>query len=82
MSDIEEELRAFIGSMGRTRTNRVVQVDEPLISSGQMDSLALVQVMTFVEERFGVNLLASGSPSEFDTVAGLAGVIRRTRGAA
>lgn len=79
---IEQELASFIsGQAVVVRRNEAVGMDEPLVSSGRMDSLGLLQVIGFVQERFGVDLLVLGEPGDFDSVKGFAEAIRRERGA-
>lgn len=54
-----------------------VAVDEPLISSGRVDSLGLVQILMFIQQKFGVDLMTVGTPQDFDSVAALAAAVRR-----
>lgn len=56
-----------------------VRLDEPLISSGRVDSLRLVQILSHIDQKYGVPLLSVGSPADFDTVTALAAAIRRNR---
>jgi acyl carrier protein len=74
---IESELLHFIST-------EVVQdgvgVDEPLISSGKVDSMGLIQILGYVDQHYGVTLLASADPKDFESVASLAAAIRRTAG--
>jgi len=62
--------------MGR----RASRIDEPLIRSGRLDSMGLLQVLGFIEQRYGVRLTETGSPEDFETVAALAAAVRRARG--
>jgi hypothetical protein len=55
-----------------------IGAEEPLISSGRVDSMGLLQVLSFVQERYGVDLLSTGSPRDFETVTAMAAAIRRT----
>jgi len=41
--------------------------------------LGLLRVLGFVEERYGVYLAETGSPTDFESVATLAAAIRRLR---
>lgn len=78
---IELELASFISEevvvVGR---NQPVEKNEALVSSGRMDSMGLLQVLAYVQERYGVDLMAQAEPSDFDSVDGLAKAIRRARG--
>ena len=44
--------------------------------------MGLLQVLGFIEERYGVYLSETGSPSDFESVATLAAAIRQQRGEA
>jgi acyl carrier protein len=74
---IENELLQYISA-------EVVQegigVEESLISSGKVDSLGLIQILGFIDEKYGVPLLSSAEPRDFESVASLAAAVRRTRG--
>ena len=79
---IETDLQQFISSelvLERGR-NQLVQRGEPLLSSGRVDSLGLLQLLDYVEQQYGVSLLAFGEPQAFDTVEGIAEAIRAMRG--
>ncbi|MGC3997125.1 MAG: hypothetical protein QM767_06225 [Anaeromyxobacter sp.] len=54
-----------------------VSPGENLIDTGRIDSLGLLQILGFVDERWHVNLLVVGSPADLQSVAGLAGAVRR-----
>ncbi|MEW6567894.1 MAG: acyl carrier protein [Chloroflexota bacterium] len=81
--DFAPTLAEYIATHILKDPGRRVLDDEPLISSGLVDSLSLVDLALFVEDSFGVRLddteLAS---SVFDTVADLAALIRQRRASA
>ncbi len=77
---IESELQQFIAAEVVADGDNGVQIDEPLIRSGRVDSMGLLQVLGFIEERYGVYLTEIGSPTDFETVTALASAIRRSRG--
>ena len=54
--------------------------EEALISSGRVDSMGLLQILGFIQQRFGVDLMAVGNPQDFDTVAALTAAVRRIKG--
>ncbi len=57
---------------------RVVRPDEPLISSGLIDSFHLVDLGLFVEDKFGVKIDDTELNAEtFDTLTQLADIIRQ-----
>jgi acyl carrier protein len=55
--------------------------DESLISSGVLDSLALLRLIAFLEEQMGVTVEDSEViPENFETVNEIKGFIERKRG--
>ena len=79
---IESDLQRYISSelvLERGR-NQLVGAGDPLLSSGRVDSLGLLQLLDYVEQQYGVSLLAFGEPQAFDTVEGIAEAIRAMRG--
>jgi acyl carrier protein len=57
-----------------------VTENEALISSGKVDSLGLLQILGYIEQQYGVTLLTSGSPKDFESVRNLANAIRKAHG--
>ncbi|MFC1849446.1 acyl carrier protein [candidate division CSSED10-310 bacterium] len=51
---IFEQLRIFICTELMKRPEYELEIDEPLISGGIIDSLALAQIGVFIETAFGV----------------------------
>lgn len=70
---IEIELQEFLA---RERGGAAPAVDEPLVSSGRIDSLGLLQLLDHIAETYGIDLLAQESPERFDTITGLATAVR------
>lgn len=57
-------------------------VDTPLIASGLLDSLHLLDLIEFAENLFGVRLAEEDMhPDNFQSVASIAALIARRRGA-
>jgi len=57
--------------------NRAIKSDEPLLTSGLIDSFHLVDLALFVEDTFGVHLEDTElNSSSFDTVDQLAALIQ------
>jgi len=80
---IETELQEFIAAeVVADAAAGGVRVDEPLIRSGRVDSIGLLQILGFIQQRYGVDLASTGEPSDFETVTSLAAAIRRSRGEA
>ena len=72
------KLRAFVVKRYLPRRQRELANDEPLVSSGIIDSLGLVDLTVFIEEEFGMLL----SPDRFgasraDTVRQVAALVKR-----
>jgi acyl carrier protein len=56
MSDIITSLEAYITTNVLKQPNRKIKSDEPLISSGLIDSFSLMDLALFVEDTFGVRI--------------------------
>lgn len=57
--------------------SRVIGADEPLISSGLIDSFSLMDIALFVEDTFGVRIEDSElNASAFDSLTQLAALIQ------
>ena len=57
-----------------------VDADDLLIDSGKVDSMGLLNILGFVQEKYGVDLLAGGGPSDFESINTIAAAIRRAKG--
>jgi len=78
---LETELQQFIDAeVVADIVGKWVAVHEPLIRSGRVDSMGLLQIFGFIQQRYGVDLSSAGGPSDFETVASLAAAVRRSRG--
>ncbi len=81
MPSIEDELMAYIVTRIIKRPNFPLKVEDPLITSGLVDSFHLVDLALFIEETFGVHIADTElNPQTFDTVAQLASLIRQRQG--
>jgi acyl carrier protein len=77
-ADTTTALGEYIAGQILKQPHRAIGADEPLISSGLIDSFSLVDLAMFVEERFGVRLDDSElNASTFDSLAQLAGLIEQ-----
>lgn len=77
---INNELTRYIAGEILKDSTRVVMNDEPLISSGLIDSFSLVDLALYVEDTFGVRIEDTELTSVvFDTVEQLAELISRRR---
>lgn len=79
--NIEADIKQFITSELLSDIQPSDLGDEQaLISSGRVDSMGLLQILGFIQQRFGVDLMAMGNPQDFDTIAALAAAVRRIKG--
>lgn len=73
-------LAAYIAAQILKQPGRSIRPDEPLISSGLIDSFSLVDLALFVEDNFGVHIDDAELKAEtFDTLEQLAALIRSRR---
>jgi acyl carrier protein len=74
--EVINQLAAFIAAEVLHQPKKVLSPDQPLLSSGMVDSLNLVNVAAYVEDTFRVILDDSELNKEtFDTLAQLAALI-------
>ncbi len=70
------QIGSYLASKILKQPNRVIAADEPLISSGLIDSFSLMDVALYVEDTFGVRIEDTELNAEtFDTLTQLAGLI-------
>jgi acyl carrier protein len=83
MTDVTETIRDFILATylpGESREN--LRDDTPLLTSGILDSLAALGLVTFLQERFGVELdVYATSVERFDCIRDIAATIQACLGA-
>ena len=71
-----DALAQYVAAQILKQPKRVLRADEPLISSGLIDSFSLVDLSLFVEDHFGVRLDDSElNAGTFDTLGQLADLI-------
>lgn len=76
MSDVIQQLSAFIRTSILKQPNRVIGPGEPLLSSGVIDSFSLMDLALFVEDTFGVRIEDTELNAEtFDNLTQLASLI-------
>ncbi len=76
MSDLIPKLSAFLATDILKQPNRAISPDEPLISSGLIDSFSLMDVALFVEDNFGVRIEDTELNADtFDNLTQLASLI-------
>ena len=79
-SDIVLQLEQHIAGKVLKQAARRIAADEPLITSGLVSSLQLVDIALYVEDAFGVRIDDTElTSSTFDTLEQLAGIIASRR---
>lgn len=80
MSDIIPKISAFLATDILKQPGRIIAPDEPLISSGLIDSFSLMDVALFVEDNFGVRIEDTELNADtFDNLTQLAALIESRR---
>lgn len=75
-AEIIEKMRTYLQDGILQIPNREIKPDEPLISSGLIDSFSLVDVALFVEDTFDVHIDDTELNAEtFDTLNELAEIV-------
>jgi len=78
--DILAQLNAYITTKILKNPGRALSPDEPLLTSGIIDSFSLVDLAIFIEDTFGVHLDDMELNADtFDSLDQLAGLIRARR---
>lgn len=79
--DVESALLRFIAEeIAADRDG--LRTEEHLIDSGRVDSLGLLQILSFIDTHWHVDLLGVGSPRDLASIATMAAAVRRERGGA
>jgi acyl carrier protein len=78
--NIEADLKHFIASelLPAERSTQLAD-DSPLVSSGWVDSMGLLQILGRIQQRFGVDLMSVRNPRDFDSITALAAAVRRNK---
>ncbi len=64
-----------------SKTNQLLTDDEPLLSSGLLDSLAIVTLLTFLDTEFGVTIDDTDfDPDNFESISAIGKLVDRMRG--
>jgi len=78
---MERELQDFITEeILLDPSRRIAHPDEPLITSGRVDSLGLLRIAQFVQDHYGVDILSVAGPEDFETIRGIVAVIGQNQG--
>ena len=77
MSDIQSVISTYVSTSILKQPNRKISNNEPLISSGLIDSFSLVDLALFVEDTFSVHIDDTElNVQTFDTLDQLANLIQ------
>ncbi len=76
-----EDLLAFLDTIARPGIEPSSFSDDTnLIDEGAIDSLALIQIISYLEQKHGLDLQARGvDPNDLGSVSGIMGAIERAR---
>jgi acyl carrier protein len=76
--EIQAELRRYITEFLLTPNgDKSIRDDEPLIESGRMDSMGLIQLLGFIEQQFGIDLMSVAGPDDFQSISSISNALSR-----
>jgi acyl carrier protein len=76
VSEIQDQIASYIAAEILKDPGREIAPNEPLISSGLIDSFSLVDLALFIEDTFGVRIDdAELTADVFDTLDQLTGLV-------
>jgi acyl carrier protein len=79
--NIETKIEAFIRNDLLLDRKNPIGFDESLISSGMLDSLTLLQVISYLEEQFGISVSDKDmDPANFESIRDMAAFVQSKRG--
>ncbi len=81
MTQAREQLRGFVGGLLRRKGDLAEFGDEDaLIASGRLDSVEIIEIVAFMEERFGVDFVeVEFNRDDFESVSTMLGVVRSAK---
>ncbi len=76
------DLRQFLRTIQKpNKPVESVGIDERLVASGLVDSLAIMQIVVYLEERYGIDFAASGfDPDRLATMGSIVELIEQSGG--
>jgi acyl carrier protein len=80
--EIESQVRAFLQKAFRANVaGLVLTVDTPLFSTGVVDSFGVLELISFLEETFGIEIdTGRHDLLEFDTIASITSLVAALHG--
>lgn len=79
--EVVADLKAFLRTIQKPNrpVDSITETDR-LVASGLIDSLAIVQIVTYLETKHGIDFAAEGlDPDRLATIAGIADIILENR---
>lgn len=75
------ELVGFLKTIHKPNKQiETARLDDSLVAAGYIDSLAIVQIVLYLETAYGINFSASGlDPERLATIGGILDLIEETR---
>jgi len=76
-----QDLKAFLRTI--QKPNEPVEsigLNDSLVSSGLIDSLAVIQIVMYLEQAYGIDFAAAGvDPEQLSSMAGILDLVAETR---
>lgn len=77
---VADDIAAFLKGRFPMLASQSIGSDTELLTSGAIDSLGILDLVTFLAERFGVELSDEDfDPANFETIGQLVGFVERSR---
>ena len=81
-AQVLDALRQFLRTIQRPGvTLESLGLDDPLVASGLLDSMAIMQIVVYLEESHGIDFAAGGfDPERLASMGSIVGLIEQARG--
>ncbi len=78
MADIREQIHEYVGTLlAEHGYTEAVADDTPLVSSGLLDSFAVIRLVVFMEKTFGVSFAGEYfDHNRFDSIAAMVELVK------
>ncbi len=78
MTDIDGAIRHFIAhNIMLKRSDSAIEIDDPLLENGVINSFGIVELVSFIEREFGVRIPDHDVvPENFNTVRAIASLVK------
>ncbi len=80
-AQVLDDLRQFLRSIQKPGVAvESLGLDDPLVASGLLDSMAIMQIVVYLEETYGIDFAAGGfDPDRLASMASIMGLIEQAR---